>query len=325
VEPFRLGAFVLFLREMGWARLHELPPLDRRALELALDPPESTISPSLPDPPRNSLPSLFEEIHASQAPTTNLEHLSESLDQLGPEDELDDPLLPDPEPEPPMPGDFSLPIHHEAEGSTEEADPPAPGPTLLSPAKLLLALLALLVLAGGVWGGLKGFRQPPATAQPVSTPALESVKPNPTPEPERKVEPEAPKATPAPTPAKPEPEPIASRSERLQTILQGHWKQAMAQGATRRTALQGRWTLRLEIACQGSTVQQAAEFLKAQNPDLFLIPIIMRDGRTCTQVFMGSFGSEDAAKAAAAKLPAPFLAEGNRPKPFRVAEIPDRQ
>ncbi len=28
-EPLRLGAFALFLREMGWARLHEMPPLDR--------------------------------------------------------------------------------------------------------------------------------------------------------------------------------------------------------------------------------------------------------------------------------------------------------
>jgi septal ring-binding cell division protein DamX len=51
----------------------------------------------------------------------------------------------------------------------------------------------------------------------------------------------------------------------------------------------------------------------------------MRDGRTCYQVFLGSYGSEAAAKAAAGKLPAPFLAEGNRPKPFRAAQIPDRQ
>ena len=48
VEPFRLGAFVLFLREMGWARLHELPPLDRRALERALDPQEAAITPAPP-------------------------------------------------------------------------------------------------------------------------------------------------------------------------------------------------------------------------------------------------------------------------------------
>ena len=51
----------------------------------------------------------------------------------------------------------------------------------------------------------------------------------------------------------------------------------------------------------------------------------MRDGRTCYQVFLGAYGSEAAARAAAKRLPAPFLAEGNRPKPFRVAQIPDRQ
>jgi septal ring-binding cell division protein DamX len=99
----------------------------------------------------------------------------------------------------------------------------------------------------------------------------------------------------------------------------------MTQGALQRKTLQGRWTLRLEIACQGSTVQQAAELLKDHDPDLFLVPMAMRDGRTCYQVFLGSFGSEAAARAAAQKLPSPFRAEGNRPKPFRVAQIPDRQ
>jgi septal ring-binding cell division protein DamX len=99
----------------------------------------------------------------------------------------------------------------------------------------------------------------------------------------------------------------------------------MAQGAAQRKALLGKWTLRLEIACQGSTVQHAAGLLKDLDPDLFILPMTMRDGRTCTQVFLGSFGSEAAAKAAAKRLPAPFLAEGNRPKPFRVAQIPDRQ
>ena len=32
-EPLRLGTFALFLREIGWARLHEMPPLDRQALD----------------------------------------------------------------------------------------------------------------------------------------------------------------------------------------------------------------------------------------------------------------------------------------------------
>ena len=90
VEPFRLGAFILFLREMGWARLHELPPLDRRALEMAMDPTDHAITPALPEPPATPQPSLFSEIHASQHPTTNLEHLSKALDELGPEDEVEE-------------------------------------------------------------------------------------------------------------------------------------------------------------------------------------------------------------------------------------------
>jgi septal ring-binding cell division protein DamX len=118
---------------------------------------------------------------------------------------------------------------------------------------------------------------------------------------------------------------VSSKAERLQTIIQGDWKHAVTQGAGQRKALQGRWTLRLEIACQGSTIQHATDLLKGQDPDLFIVPMAMRDGRTCYQVFIGSFGSEAAAKAAAKKLPSPFLAEGNQPKPFRVAQIPDRQ
>jgi len=102
-------------------------------------------------------------------------------------------------------------------------------------------------------------------------------------------------------------------------------KKAVTQGSLQAKALQDRWTLRLEIACQGLTIQHAAELLKGQDPDLFLIPMAMRDGRTCYQVFLGSFGSEAASKAAAKKLPPPFLAEGNRPKPYRVSQIPDRQ
>ena len=113
--------------------------------------------------------------------------------------------------------------------------------------------------------------------------------------------------------------------ERLQAIQKGDWKLALAQGQAQRTALRERWTLRLEIACQVSTVQHAAEMLKERDPDVFILPMTMRDGRTCTQVFLGSFGSEAAAKEAARRLPPPFLAEGNRPKPFRVAQIPDKQ
>ncbi len=345
-EPFRLGAFVLFLREMGWARLHELPPLDRRALERALDPAEPALTPALPEPPPVAQPSLFAEIHASQRPTTNLEHLSEALDELGPDDELDDlpqtvPMPPDPEPEP------ALPIHHEASGSTEFQEPPPPADPGPEPASrrrpLILLFLLVLVVLGATWFGLRqAARSRRATPAPSASPAPaakplpaapEPAKPAPTPEPEKKAEAEAPKPQapvpdPAPTPIpaqKPDPAPAASRADRLQTILKGDLSQAVAQGALQRKALQGRWTLRLEIACQGATIQHAADLLKGQDPDLFLVPMTLRDGRTCYQVFLGSFGSEAAAREAARRLPPLFHAEGNRPKPFRVAQIADRQ
>lgn len=344
VEPFRLGAFVLFLREMGWARLHELPPLDRRALELALEPDELPMSPALPDPPAPATASLFAEIHASQLPTTNLEHLSEALDRLGPEDEVEDPFPPEEElaPEP------ALPIQHEAEGST------VPQPTLEvrtpGPSRRPLFLgLAVLFLAGA-WGWLRWGRtgpvQTPAPGQvtpapqvqptpgptnplpePPPAPLPDSIPvPDPTAAPAPKAAPESLKPKPEARPkADPEPPAVYSKAERLKAILAGNWKLTLTQGAAQRKALQGKWTLRLEIACQGSTVQHAAGLLKDRDPDLFILPMAMRDGRTCQQVFLGSYGSEAAARAAAQRLPAPFLVEGNRPKPFRVAQIPDHQ
>lgn len=345
VEPFRLGAFVLFLREMGWARLHELPPLDRRALELALDPAEAAITPPLPEAVPTP-PSLFAEIHASQRPTTNLEHLSEALDQLGPEDELEDPFPAEPPPPVPEP---ALPIHHEAEGSTERPEPPQPLPSEAPPSsRRPLVLVGILVLAALAWFAFSRLRRPKAmvSTPPKAAEPVTATKPEPTavkPAESTPPAPEPPKTAPAQTAEKkPEPEPVkapvtvppppkeapagpASKSDRLQTILQGDWKRAMDQGTAQRKVLQGKWTLRLEIACQGGTVQHAADLLKGQDPDLFLVPMIMRDGRTCYQVFLGAFGSEAAAKEAAKKLPPPFLAEGNRPKPFRVAQIPDRQ
>ena len=96
VEPMRLGAFALFLREMGWARLHEWPPLDRAAVDLALSPEPEPASPPLPESNLEMSPSLFSSIAAASKPTTNLEHLSEALDEL-PNLELELEPLPEPE------------------------------------------------------------------------------------------------------------------------------------------------------------------------------------------------------------------------------------
>jgi septal ring-binding cell division protein DamX len=343
VEPFRLGAFVLFLREMGWARLHELPPLDRRALEMALDPPPAPpISPALPEPPPERQPSLFAEIQASQFPTTNLEHLSEALDQLGPEDEIEAPFAPNTQPlRSPEP---SLPIHHSAAGSTRELEPPTPAPA--APSRRPWVLLVLFLGSLGLWGGLRWYQRNPiilpkltqASREQAVTSAPKLTPPTLTktaPEPETKAPPAkaVPDALPTPAPSAPpsdsksaaKPPALPSKADRLQAILDGNLKLAATQGVSQRKAIQGKWTLRLEIACQAGTIQHAAGLLKDRDPDLFIVPMAMRDGRTCYQVFLGSYGSEAAARDAAKRLPPLFLAEGNRPKPFRVAQIPDRQ
>ena len=345
VEPFRLGAFILFLREMGWARLHELPPLDRSALERALEPAETTISPTLPEPESAPEPLMAEETPPSPYSTQEVSPpVPEKLPSLGPEDELEEPLLTVPEPLPtPEP---ALPIQHEAE--VDRDDPPAEAPEPEAEAtpptrpSWLLPLLLVLLVGLGLWAGFRWTRRfkasvapapkaepapAPKPAAPAPTPEAAVPAPAPVPGTEPKAAPEPSKVV--PEPAKPTPPPVAagpaSKAQRLQTIVQGNWKQAVAEGAAQRELLQSRWTLRLEIACQGATVQQAAELLNKQDPDLFIVPMVLRDGKTCYQIFLGSYGSEAAAKAAAQSLPAPFLVEGNRPKPFRVGQIPDRQ
>jgi len=349
VEPFRLGAFVLYLREMGWARLHgaSLPPP-----EPVLALPLLTPLPQPAPPPPPSLPplSLIEEIQASQHPTTNLEHLAEALDQLGPEDEVDEPL---PASRPFMPPEPALPILQATSGSTETSEVPYLEPQTSHRRPLVLALVLLVSL--GLWGGLRWHRKnriilprltqsssedpkspaqgpapqapevkPPPQATPPATPdppPVQALAPAPTP---------APAATPKPAPPQAQPKVeakagVSSRAERLRTIRDGNWKLALTQGTAHKTTLRGRWSLRLEIACQGDTVQHAAGLLKGQDPDLFLLPMTMRNGRICYQIFLGSFESEAAAQTATHHLPAPFLAGGNRPKPFKADEIPSHQ
>jgi hypothetical protein len=309
---------------------------------MAMDPTDHAITPALPEPPAAPQPSLFAEIHASQHPTTNLEHLSKALDELSLEDELED--LPRTVPEPPDP-EPALPIQHETRpeatyspGRTDSLPPPeAPSAPSRRPL-ILLAILAVLAVIGGLWFGISRLKRPhpgapaappvakatPAPKPPPSSPVV--AKPAPLPEPVKQPEVAAPLPVPPSPPApKPGPPSVPSKAERLETIIQGDLNKAVAQGSRQAKAIPDRWTLRLEIACQGLTIQNAAELLKGQDPDLFLVPMAMRDGRTCYQVFLGSFGSEAAAREAARKLPAPFLAEGNRPKPYRVSQIPDRQ
>ncbi len=363
IEPFRLGAFALFLREMGWGRLHQLPPLDRHALELAIEQPEPVITGPLPIRHEDMEGTLMEEL----LPEPELEPLLEPLPELEPDPEYltvpaplpswDTPepeapplppevpmsTLPEPTPEPgPEPeAEPALTIQREplseAEPAAPEAEEPAAdAPPARKPWWLLAAviLLSTLLVLGYRWTARKRVPPPatptPAVAAPVPAPTPTAVPPpeatpapTPTPAEAPKAEPEPPKAAAPATSAAPTGP--GSKADRLKAIAKGDWPLVLRQGEAQRKALENRWTLRLEIACQVDTVQHAVDLLKDQDPDLFVLPMAMRDGRTCYQVFLGAFASEPVAREAAKHLPAPFLAEGNRPKPFRVGQIPDKQ
>ncbi|MDR3670459.1 MAG: hypothetical protein P4L36_06430 [Holophaga sp.] len=407
-EPLRLGAFALFLREMGWARLHEMPPLDRHALDLALAPEPEPLSPPLAERFPETVPSLFSTIQEAALPTTNLEHLSRALDEEPP---VPLPLpLPVPEPEPPAPqlylpealdepglptepenpGELGLeagqgypptpamPIHGLAEepdeaplalipldnqgpGLTISAEAPLPPlPPPAAPGKILrrtlLAILVLVCLGAAGYLGLHraqvqawlparaGAKAPaPVPPPPPATPPAPVVHtgiavPPPAPQPA----PPAPAAPAKPEPvaqARPEPAPpvrpepparaaevSTSISARIKALDQGDLELAVRQGKRLvKEVPPSHWTLRLEIACQGETIQRLVGIFHGHEPDIFLLPIAMRDGRVCYQVLYGRFPTQAAADKQLKRLPASFLADRNRPKKFRFAELPKVQ
>jgi len=99
-----------------------------------------------------------------------------------------------------------------------------------------------------------------------------------------------------------------------------------AQGKAHKATLpKGSWTIRLVIACQKVTVQNAAKLLDAAGIPYYVLPIKMNDGKFCTQIFNGSFRSREEAEAHVKRLPPAFLAGGNKPLPFLVSEIPEKQ
>lgn len=351
-EPMRLGAFALFLREMGWARLHEMPPVDRNALDFALAPEPEPLAGPLPDPPLETLPTLFASIQDAARPTTNLEHLSQAFDALpepGPLDEggfaveTGQAILPTPS--------FELPELPEAsaEDPTEgvriqpaslEAGPVAMPPLLEEglPAPkrrtwLLAGLLGLGVLGLGGWYSLKALR---SGSRP-EVPAAETAKPEPVPAaPPPETAPSEPVAAP-PEPESPvikpeaKPEPASApvtfeAADRCQALRKGDMALAVRQGQNLRGTLKaGTWTLRLEIACQTDTLRKAVGFFPERNPDLWVLPLALRDGRGCYQLFLGSYASRAAAERQIASLPAAFRTGGNRPRPFREDELSERQ
>jgi len=117
-----------------------------------------------------------------------------------------------------------------------------------------------------------------------------------------------------------------SPASRLAAIEGGEMSKALAQGAK---LLEERpkatWTLRLELACQPETLKRAVELFRGDQADLFLRPMVLRDGRECYQIFYGQFPNEAAASKQIAKLPAAFRSAGNRPKPYRLDSIPLKQ
>lgn len=331
VEPMRLGAFALFLREMGLARLQFGPAGgEPRRIEAALAATALTPSAS----------PLLASIEAAQRPTVDLNHLAGSLDAL----EWAEPLdlsneLPwvagasaGPEDEP----DFR--IRAEASGSVE-ALPPSELPP--PPRRGGLWLLLFLLIAGaGAWAGWRWTRSTPAPAPPPETsrPVPESeVLSRPPSARDLPAAPVGSSAASAPMPVTPPapavpaeaPKPMAvkadaSSTQRWETLRKGDWETALSQGAAHRAALKDAWVLRLEVACQPDTLARAVAAFK-QPADLFLVPMAMKDGRTCRQVCLGRFASEAEAQAALGGVPALFTEGGSKPHPFQASNLPEKQ
>jgi SPOR domain len=349
VEPMRLGAFALFLREMGWARLSGAEEIPLRialpAAEMPLHKPHVT-----PEEPSRAQPPLFTAIEASQRPTENLDHMSEALDRLPqsetstdfnhhPDEEellsIKQPFSSTPSPFPQMDSD-SRP-HQGAEGSIQVPHSFESNPRSKS-SKYIIYLALTLIAGAGAYLGFQWFK---TRSHQSATSALPPIK-----QPETKLESPAQTLHEAPTPrpdlktsVAPIPDPTPSgretdaktsmdnlSEERFHVLASGKLDQALEDGQRHKSKLaSAHWSLRLVIACQENTVQHAAIILKDQKPDLFVIPIKMRDGKKCYQVFLGDYSAKAEAESAAEKLPAEFRAQGNRPKPFRISEIPEQQ
>src|SRR6185437_12183299 len=82
-----------------------------------------------------------------------------------------------------------------------------------------------------------------------------------------------------------------SPADRWAALERHDWERALKQGAAYRTSLKEAWVLRLEVACQPDTLARVVSSFKAP-ADLFLVPMAMKDGRTCHQVCFGHFSSQ---------------------------------
>ena len=340
VQPIRTGALALFLREMGWGRLYELPPLDRQAISRALETPD-------PTKPPHSIPSqdskLFELIKRSEQPTTSLDQLSDILDDIQTMDSFEDledppPSLKRETPPPgpvaplPLPTDAEMPSPNKSIGRVLPFYPSEPEPTNqpdIPPEpsikisrdeprqedednsddqpdekkgvkKLMLALLAILVVlaltvAYSVWKFKNRTIDPPFTIET----SLDLQGPDPAP-------PEQGAASPVTPPPAAQAETIPtqqtqptdlpqtsstadiSKEARFRAIADGNMVLALEQGRAFQSDLpRTAWTIRLIVALQVDTIQYCAQTLAPSQPELFLRPIRLRDGRNSYQLFVG--------------------------------------
>lgn len=119
---------------------------------------------------------------------------------------------------------------------------------------------------------------------------------------------------------------IKPKSAFLQKVEAGDLNGAVELGRERIQILdKNRWTLRLAIAFENRTVLNIVEGLPGQEESFFLLPIRMKDGRNCYQVFLGEYETEAAALARRTSLPAWFMNQGNTPIPFRIGALPEQQ
>ena len=197
----------------------------------------------------------------------------------------------------------------------------------------LILLVGLTIAVSYGWTRHKSTSQPPHelivpsvdskggsrndVTSPMPPPPASSASPSPEAKPSQKLEPKAPEQAVKPPAPKPPPPTPSGDAELGKTYIQGKIHKA----SLPRTA----WTLRLEIACQKETVQHAAKLLDAAGIAHYSLPIKMNDGKICTQIFSGSYKSREEAESHVKGLPSAFITGGNKPKPFLVAEIPEKQ
>lgn len=355
-EPQRIGAFSLFLREMGWAKLYELPPLDRQALDKALTVP-ITDPTQPPETFRTQGNKLFNDIADAQKETIKISpELAEELDGI-----LDGMQEPGTQPQAPIGRVISNPPEPKEESppedrpiititldGPEDADVPQARPTKkTAPSKkwwrifVPIAILAVVALAvHSIWK-LKTQTSPP----PFTIPPDNPLHPQDEPQPQNSVDPEGTEAKTEPSAPPPEPAVLApakpapaqqpppasakpvdiSTAARFASIADGNTSKAIDQGkAYQDTLSKSTWTIRLVVACDAGTLQNCAREIGTVRPELFLASIRLRDGRACYQLFFGKFSTKAAADAEAKKLPE-FFWKNNTPKITQLSDISTTQ